>query len=279
MTSDVGLPALSDLPSLVAGLTLRVHRAEAGLPPPAGAYGLGWPRMQVVLAGRRRVGFAQDGAVVHRELTPGEALGISVHAWNTAQDAGAGVVLVVQLPPGRPPLAYLRRHQPPRRVEHTPSQPLEPPDLARRLFDVIDACPAGDGHAAIAERAYRSLLDLAVSAIVRNRAADRPCDAICDYVARHLADDLGRAVVAARFRIHPNHLSRLFRRELGCSFNDHLSELRLRRACALLAVGDLSVAAVARSCGFADPDYFARVFRRRQGLTPGAYRRRWLRPS
>jgi AraC-like DNA-binding protein len=70
------------------------------------------------------------------------------------------------------------------------------------------------------------------------------------------------------------HLARSVRAHLGCTFTDHLTTLRLARAKELLATTDLPVAAVAARCGFAATEHFHRVFRRRMGTTPGAFRAR-----
>ncbi len=67
-------------------------------------------------------------------------------------------------------------------------------------------------------------------------------------------------------------LTRAFRRVTGHTpLNYHLN-LRMRRACRLLAEGDLPVTHVAFDCGFRDSNYFARQFRRLMGVTPRDYR-------
>jgi AraC family transcriptional regulator of arabinose operon len=51
-----------------------------------------------------------------------------------------------------------------------------------------------------------------------------------------------------------------------------LHEARLHHAARLLESTDLSVERVAAASGFASPFHFNRVFRRRYGTPPGAYR-------
>ncbi|WP_323183165.1 helix-turn-helix domain-containing protein [Paraburkholderia sp. CNPSo 3076] len=55
-----------------------------------------------------------------------------------------------------------------------------------------------------------------------------------------------------------------------------MRQLRLDFACTELTRGRLSLAAIAEAAGFADQSHFTRVFRRRMGLTPGAYRAQLL---
>jgi AraC-like DNA-binding protein len=53
----------------------------------------------------------------------------------------------------------------------------------------------------------------------------------------------------------------------------YLNRYRVRRACALLEAGSMSITDVAMSTGFSDSAYFARVFQREMGVSPSAYRR------
>lgn len=71
------------------------------------------------------------------------------------------------------------------------------------------------------------------------------------------------------------HLARSCRRHLGCSPSEFLNRCRVQRAAVLLkGRPDLTVAAVAAACGFADRTYFAWCFRRALGVSPQAWRTR-----
>ncbi|GAA3113545.1 hypothetical protein GCM10020254_69860 [Streptomyces goshikiensis] len=65
-------------------------------------------------------------------------------------------------------------------------------------------------------------------------------------------------------------LSRLFRAELGMTFPQWRTQLRLHQALRLLAVGT-PVTAVAHRCGWSSASAFIDVFRRAFGHTPGAH--------
>ncbi|OKH26999.1 helix-turn-helix domain-containing protein [Chroogloeocystis siderophila] len=69
-------------------------------------------------------------------------------------------------------------------------------------------------------------------------------------------------------------LKRGFRQVFGKTAFAYLHHHRLEQAKQLLAQGDMSVAEVARSVGFADRSYFTIAFRKQYGCNPGAYRRR-----
>lgn len=77
---------------------------------------------------------------------------------------------------------------------------------------------------------------------------------------------------AARVGWSGDHLRRTFRQVLGTSPASVQTAARVRRAQELLRYKSLSVAEVARRCGFGDASHFARVFRRTTGHAP----RDWL---
>jgi len=93
-----------------------------------------------------------------------------------------------------------------------------------------------------------------------------------DYVDAHLRDDFSIADVAAAVCASPAHLQRCFRAGSGVSLVRYVHQQRLRRATNLLRTSDLSVTEVALAVGFADPNYFARLFRREFGTSPARFR-------
>jgi two-component system response regulator YesN len=70
------------------------------------------------------------------------------------------------------------------------------------------------------------------------------------------------------------YLSRLFGAHLGGSFVDHLTLLRVERAERLLRERGLSVKEAAAAVGYADPNYFSKIFRKLVGSSPSRYARR-----
>lgn len=78
--------------------------------------------------------------------------------------------------------------------------------------------------------------------------------------------------IAADNHVSADHLTREFRKHFGVTVGEYVRQLRIDFACAQLARGRQSLAAIAEAAGFADQSHFTRVFRRRMGLTPAAYR-------
>ncbi len=88
---------------------------------------------------------------------------------------------------------------------------------------------------------------------------------------------LSAGSVARTLHSSPDYLSRLFRTATGGTLSAYIDARRMERARTLLETSALNVAEVGRACGYDDPGYFARRFRKSLGASPRAYRREALR--
>ena len=109
--------------------------------------------------------------------------------------------------------------------------------------------------------------DKAVEAPTGIERAVALCDA--DAVGDHRVD-VARLAEAAGFSRH--HFSRRFAAERGMPPGRYLATRRMDEAVRLLRSTELTVREVARACGFADPNHFAKAFRRWHGQSPLAFR-------
>jgi AraC-like DNA-binding protein len=95
-----------------------------------------------------------------------------------------------------------------------------------------------------------------------------------DIVDRLEQPDLSVAAIAARHRIKPRWVQRLFESE-GTTFTEYVLAQRLARAHRRLTDprhAGLKIGAIALDVGFGDLSYFNRVFRRRYGMAPSELR-------
>ena len=104
------------------------------------------------------------------------------------------------------------------------------------------------------------------------RKAIRTYESICLYLQENFHSPLTRESVARHFGLAPNHISRLFRREGFMRFNDYLNLVRVNRAKFMLQNYSLTLKEIAASCGYSDPAYFCRVFKKACKVTPTEYR-------
>jgi len=92
------------------------------------------------------------------------------------------------------------------------------------------------------------------------------------YLARNYAQPLRLEDIAVHLRVSPFHLSRIFSQESDFSLFEYLSEVRINAAKKLLRDGRLLISEVAERTGYDNGNYFAKVFRRKVGCSPGKYR-------
>jgi AraC-like DNA-binding protein len=70
-----------------------------------------------------------------------------------------------------------------------------------------------------------------------------------------------------------DYLGRIYRKMYGCTLTEAIHRRRIRAACHYLMDSDLTIEQIAQQCGYADPDYFRRVFRRHMHVSPNEYRK------
>ncbi|HZS61206.1 MAG TPA: AraC family transcriptional regulator [Gemmatimonadaceae bacterium] len=96
---------------------------------------------------------------------------------------------------------------------------------------------------------------------------------VIEYLDAHYVGLVRISALAASAGVHPVHLARVFREVHRCSIAQYLTILRVRRACALLGVGDLTLSQIALHTGFSDQSHFTRAFTATVGASPGVFRR------
>ena len=95
---------------------------------------------------------------------------------------------------------------------------------------------------------------------------------IQEWLQANYARDLTMKEVAQRFGLNIRTFNRRFRQAADKSALDYLQEIRTDQATQLLKHSNLSIAEIAFAVGYQDVSYFTGLFRRRQGMTPKAYR-------
>ncbi|MCI8294478.1 MAG: AraC family transcriptional regulator [Lachnospiraceae bacterium] len=96
-----------------------------------------------------------------------------------------------------------------------------------------------------------------------------------DHLEQHYQEKLTLDQLADLFFINKYYLTRIFKEQFGVSVGTYLTLIRVTRAKQLLRFSDLSVEQIGRECGIEEPAYFARVFKKVEGIAPGEYRKRW----
>jgi len=82
------------------------------------------------------------------------------------------------------------------------------------------------------------------------------------------------SAMLAQIDHNEDYVRRIFKKTVGCTPGSYLSEQRIEYAKQLMQISDpgsITVRQIAAMCGFDDPYYFSRAFKKHTGLHPTAY--------
>lgn len=96
---------------------------------------------------------------------------------------------------------------------------------------------------------------------------------ILEFVDDNLSQGLSVPLLADKMRVSPAYFSRIFKRYTGYSFLDYLTEKRILLARKKLKNTNNSVYKIGEETGYPNATYFIRVFKKKVGMTPEAYRK------
>lgn len=117
----------------------------------------------------------------------------------------------------------------------------------------------------------RSRLPALTAALKRSQQWSPPLAAAMECIRLRYGEPLTLDFVAELVGVTPKRLSRLFIDELGQGFSDYLIDYRIGQSKILLSLPGSSIKQVSRECGYPDPNYFARLFKKVTGVTPSEF--------
>lgn len=103
-------------------------------------------------------------------------------------------------------------------------------------------------------------------------AAVRQC---CEYITAHTDRQLNLKTLAQMTGYTETHLSRKFKREMGCTIVYYIQNTKVEKAKYLLINTHESVDSISNRLAFNTRSYFTQVFRQYTGITPSEYREKY----
>lgn len=92
------------------------------------------------------------------------------------------------------------------------------------------------------------------------------------HLEEHFREPVRLRDLAELEGITQTHLSHFFAEQLGITFQEYLTRLRVEAAMYLLKTTDLAVTNIAFECGFSDPKYLNQGFKKLLGVSPHEWR-------
>ena len=94
---------------------------------------------------------------------------------------------------------------------------------------------------------------------------------VLHYIHEHLTEKIPVNILSRKAYLSRNNFFKWFKEQFGITPLEYINRERIKLAKQLLAENKQSIGQVGMQCGFSDTNYFVRLFRQSEGITPGAY--------
>ncbi|MFA4944300.1 MAG: AraC family transcriptional regulator [Lentisphaeria bacterium] len=167
-----------------------------------------------------------------------------------------------------------------------PGKPLPPPNLSRenqeeclRIVNRIERETFESG--AVSDKMKSALVTELLITVCRfaelkseGTAALYPnMEAALAFICAHYNEPIDIEKLCALAHMSKRSFRRHFEKATGHPPLQYILKARVLKACQLLRESEMPLSEVAGSCGFDDPGYFSRVFKKTTGLSPNAFRK------
>ena len=117
---------------------------------------------------------------------------------------------------------------------------------------------------------YRKLLDT-LEQLRIGGGVSKPTRSAIAYIRKNFHHNISLTEVAEAAGVSAPYLSKLFKEECGTGFADYLNEVRIGQAKRMIERGGMKLSEVAGRVGFNNYNYFCKVFKKLEDLTPVEY--------
>lgn len=95
-----------------------------------------------------------------------------------------------------------------------------------------------------------------------------------EYIEDNFKREISLNEISEELNLSSYYFSKLFKDETGEGFVEYLTRKRVEKAKEMLKDPDKSIKETGCECGYSDPNYFSRIFKKATGMTPTEYKER-----
>ena len=95
---------------------------------------------------------------------------------------------------------------------------------------------------------------------------------ILSNIQKNYKEDFSLKVLSYKYHMNTSYLGQIFQKEVGCSFNQYLSNIKNEKAKELILNTNMKINDIAREVGYPDTSYFYRKFKQCYGVSPASLR-------
>ncbi len=152
-------------------------------------------------------------------------------------------------------------------------------DLASTINKLIKECMGTSiTKDALADLTLQELLIRIIQAQTAKRyeegdyaTSNSPITPVIDYIKNHIFNNIHLKDLSNQACMSPTSFYRYFKREMGMSPMEFIVNEKIKFAKKLLCNPKINISEVSYATGFEDPNYFIRLFKKYEGVTPKQY--------
>ena len=154
------------------------------------------------------------------------------------------------------------------------------------LSDCIVEMVESSGSQSGRDLRFSGLLNLFISKLIENNGyslpaggtsterADYYVNQAIKYMKANYTQNISISGIASSIGLDRSYLGALFKKKLDLSPRKYLLNLRIEKACRLIANENLTIGDISRSVGFNDPLHFSKMFKKTKNVSPMEYRKK-----
>lgn len=96
-----------------------------------------------------------------------------------------------------------------------------------------------------------------------------------EYLDEHYTERISLDELAIHFFINKYYLTKIFKETYGTTINSYIIAKRITRAKQMLRFTDMTLEEIAIAVGMNGGNYFSRMFKKIEGISPREYRKQW----
>lgn len=106
----------------------------------------------------------------------------------------------------------------------------------------------------------------------KNKAKSKPVVLSLDYIHKNYRSPITLNEIAEHVNLNASYLSSLFKKEMGLTISQYITQTRLEVSMNMLRFSDYSYADISSYCGYSSQSHFTYCLRTHIGMTPKQYR-------
>ena len=150
------------------------------------------------------------------------------------------------------------------------------PEALERLFRIFINEQETGTLRPISANLLTMLMILEVAQQTGGNSDSHDLNAVATWAHSYIRMNFDRPITASKVAravgYNVDYLGRIYRQTYGCTLTEAIHRRRIQKAAEFLLNSNLNVSQIALNCGFNDPDYFRRIFKRYMKISPRDYR-------